>query len=49
MSLNFEDLTKLMKKWEKKDVICSNCGRIVPNLTFKRKKGCTWCLHPKSV
>jgi len=22
---------------------CKNCNRVLPNKSFKTKKGCTWC------
>ena len=30
------------------DLICYNCGRIIPYSGFLNKKGCKWCV-PKNI
>jgi hypothetical protein len=28
-------------------IVCTYCDRILPNLQFKRKDGCQWCIPKK--
>ena len=33
--------------YAKNELICPNCGREIPNLRFKRKHGCPYCVPEK--